>query len=185
MRNHRHPTDDTLAGMFHKASRLMARAYHYGDHAQHAQHRVMSIIMDQGGTMPQGELLEILDVRSSSLSELLGKLERQGLVERQRSEKDKRSFEVSATEEAKAAYDNPTTAPSDGSHFFACLDQAEQEQLRGLLEKIINTFAEESGPEIRGHGFERGCGRGQNRGKGDGFFGLGRGNLGGKGRGGQ
>ena len=67
---------------FARASRMMARSFHRRAHAHHAQEHVLSIIREQG-PMKQSALLELLDVRSSSLSEVLGKLERNGLIERQ------------------------------------------------------------------------------------------------------
>merc|ERR1711879_507461 len=79
----------------------MARTYHRRDNAHHAQDRVLSIIREHG-SINQRELLELLDVRSSSLSEVLRKLEDNELITRQRDDNDRRSFVVSATEQAEA-----------------------------------------------------------------------------------
>lgn len=169
MRHHRHPDDDSLAGKFRYASRLMARAHHRDDHAHHAQHRVLSIIMERD-TIPQGELLEILDVRSSSLSEILRKLERRELITRQRSEKDKRSFEVSVTPKAKTMFADREENESEGDQLFDCLDETEQEQLKNILEKLIGSHGDEDSHRCRGcrdEGQGRGKGRrGRGRGRG-------------------
>ena len=55
------------------------------------------------GEMTQRELLELLHTSSAALSEVLGKLEREGLIKRGRSEADKRQLEVSLTEAGKGA----------------------------------------------------------------------------------
>ena len=63
---------------------------------------VLKTLLTQGG-MTQRELLEQLHTSSASLSEVLGKLEREGLVERGRSMADKRQLEVSLTEAGRDA----------------------------------------------------------------------------------
>lgn len=65
------------------------------------QHVLKTLLLQ--GEMTQRELLELLHTSSASLSEVLGKLEREGLVERGRSEADKRRLEVSLTEAGKEA----------------------------------------------------------------------------------
>ncbi|WP_272698899.1 MarR family winged helix-turn-helix transcriptional regulator [Desulfovibrio sp. Fe33] len=154
-----------LAGLFRLASRLMARACHGLDQAQHAQHRVLSLLLENG-PMPQGELLEILDVRSSSLSELLRKLEDRGLILRERNEDDRRSFIISPTDAAKDL--GPDRDGMDGQ--FDCLDNEEREQLRIILGKLVASLRED--PMTGGPG--RGFGRGGRGGRGNGF-GRGRG----------
>jgi len=168
-----------LAGLFRLASRLMARASHRRDSAHHAQHLVLSILLENG-PMPQGELLEILDVRSSSLSELLRKLEDRGLVLRERNPEDRRGFIISPTDQARALV--PANGDADPDNLFDCLDQTEREQLRTFLGKIVASLRED--PMTGGPG--RGFGRGGRGGKGNGPGGPdGRGQGPGKGRGGR
>ncbi|OIQ50074.1 HTH-type transcriptional regulator MgrA [Pseudodesulfovibrio hydrargyri] len=170
-------SDAELAGLFRLASRLMARASHRRDFSHHAQHLVLSILLENG-PMPQGELLEILDVRSSSLSELLGKLEDRELILRERNPEDRRGFIISPTDRARALVpDNG----DDTDSLFACLDQAERDQLRSILGKLVASLRED--PATGGPG--RGCGRGghgQGFGKGRGGRGqgMGRGRRGGR-----
>ncbi len=75
-----------------------------------------------------------LGVRSASLSEVLAKLERRGLITRQRNENDKRGFIVAANDIQTPATE---TAKHGNYDFFACLDDKEQEQMKDLLKKII------------------------------------------------
>ncbi|WFS62715.1 MarR family transcriptional regulator [Pseudodesulfovibrio thermohalotolerans] len=157
-----------LAGLFRLASRLMARVCHGLDQAHHAQQRVLSLLLENG-PMPQGELLEILDVRSSSLSELLRKLEDRGLILRERNEDDRRSFIISPTDEARALARDDGGA--DGQ--FDCLDDEEREQLRTILGKLVASLREDPMSGGPGRGFGPG-GRGGRGGRGNGF-GRGRG----------
>lgn len=161
-----------LAALFLHATRLMARAYHRRDHAHHAQSRVLAILRERG-PIPQSELLEILDVRSSSLSEILGKLERHGLIARSRNEEDKRGFVITATEQAEA---RPGDRRGEGADaLFACLDDTERTQLGDILEKLVAALKDDPLCREPGHG-PRGCGhRGHDHGWHRHFHGRGRG----------
>jgi DNA-binding MarR family transcriptional regulator len=159
--------DETgLARLFRRASRLMARGYHQLDHAHHAQQHVLAVIMEKE-PVAQGELLEILDVRSSSLSEVLGKLEHQGMISRERNEKDKRSFVVSATEQARNLNMGRTSDMMNADSLFACLDVEEQAQLRTILEKIVASLKDDPLYRESGRG-RKGVGRGRSQGGGRG-----------------
>ena len=175
-----------LAGLFRLASRLMARASHRRDFSHHAQHQVLSILLDNG-PMPQGELLEILDVRSSSLSELLRKLEDRELILRERNPEDRRGFIISPTDQARALA--PDNGGDNTDALFDCLDEAERGQLRTILGKLVASLREDPATGGPGRGFGRGGrgGRGNGPGGGKGF-GKGRGGRGqgfGRGRGGR
>ena len=164
--DHIETTDNQdLADLFRRASRLIARVYHRRDHAHHAQGHVLSIIRERG-SINQGELLEILDVRSSSLSEIIRKLERKGLITRERNEKDRRGFIVSAIERPDDQPPDPCRARESSGNFFTCLDDEEQVRLRTILEKIIASVKED--PLSREPGcshHKQGGGRRHGRGK--------------------
>ena len=59
--------------------------------------RVLTLLQESDG-ISQRKLALILDIRPQSLSELLGKLERDGLIRREKNEDDKREILVSLTE---------------------------------------------------------------------------------------
>lgn len=157
---------EDLADLFRRASRMMARHAHRSSQAPHAQQRVLSLVR-QRGPITQGELLELLDVRSSSLSEILRKLENNGFIVRRRNEADKRGFILSMHKDAPmdpqifAEPRRHTTQP-----LFSCLTQEEQQQLRTLLVKMITCSGQE-GLE------ENGVGDGYHRRKGGGGHGPG------------
>ena len=58
------------------------------------------------GEMRQRDMGYILNIRPQSLGEVLGKLERAGLVTRRTSEKDRRVLLVSITEKGRACVQN-------------------------------------------------------------------------------
>ncbi|KAB1443193.1 MarR family winged helix-turn-helix transcriptional regulator [Pseudodesulfovibrio senegalensis] len=158
-----------LVSLFRHASRLMARADHAcprdgrgwrgrgAPQAHHAQGRVLAIIHDKG-PISQGELLEMLDIRSSSLSELLGKLQSKGLIERERNEADRRSFTIRATALADELMQAQGDADGDVSRLmFSLLDPEEREILHGLLLKVVRSMqgsldCRGVGPQGRGPG---------------------------------
>ena len=137
-------SNEKLVDLFRWASRLMARSYHRREHSHHAQARVLTIIQEKG-SINQRELLEILDVRSSSLSEVLGKLERSGQIVRKKNEEDKRSFIITAADEAQAPGEGPADVSGEGAESpFACLDDQERQQLGNILEKLVQTLKDDS-----------------------------------------
>ncbi len=150
---HARDEHEMLVSTFRHASRLMARAYHQQDHAHHAQGHVLSLIMEKG-PMNQGELLEILDVRSSSLSEILSKLERNGYITRERDETDKRRFIISATSKANEMTGNDIEARRENAqHLFSVLSDEERTQLQTILNKIVTSLKDEA--ECRGRHCKR------------------------------
>jgi DNA-binding MarR family transcriptional regulator len=116
-----------LARLFHHASKMMARSYHRHSHAHHAQAHVYTIIRERG-PLSQKDLLNTLDVRSSSLSEVLNKLEQRGLIVRKRDENDKRRFIVSANHDAERRFGAHGKACLDGVEIFETLDDEEKDR---------------------------------------------------------
>ena len=133
--------------------------------------RTLSVLADNDGATSR-ELCEILDVRPSSLSELLGKMEEHGLVTRQTSEEDKRAAKVLLTGEGKTAAANlKENMEKHAAEFSACFTDEEAAQFCTLADKLsahLEATAAE-GPDFpHGHcgpgfGPGRGCGRGPGR----------------------
>ena len=97
----------------------------------------------------QKDLGAILDIRSQSLGELLAKLEKQGLIERESSEEDKRVMMVRLTEAGKAGGEEQE-ASSDADSFASCLSEEERTNFAGYLRRIIESLEEELGVEGAG-----------------------------------
>ena len=58
-------------------------------------------LLDEADSISQRKLASILEIRSTSLSELLAKLQKKGYVSRTVSEKDKRTYLISLTPKGK------------------------------------------------------------------------------------
>ena len=81
----------------------MRRCGHYLAHragAVSSRERMLRLLAERG-EMQQSDLVYLLELRSASVSEQLGKLEAQGLVERRRSDRDRRAFALRATDEGR------------------------------------------------------------------------------------
>lgn len=125
------------------------------------QGRLLAALVEHDGATTR-ELVELLDVRPSSLNETLSRLEGRGLVERRQSAADGRQVEVHITEEGREFA--RAVAERDPSAMFDCLTDEEREQLGVLLDKVIASMGE------KGRGC---CGHGRGHGHGEGAGGHG------------
>lgn len=93
--------------------------------------------------MTQQALLEEMGVRAASLSELLGKLEAKGYVKKEKSETDKRNYNVSITEDGiQAMEEMHMKHQSVMSDLLSGLDPDERQQLAALLSKLHTQWSE-------------------------------------------
>ncbi|MDL2238219.1 MarR family transcriptional regulator [Christensenellaceae bacterium OttesenSCG-928-K19] len=159
--------ENNLMHNFHKAVKMMGRGmffYTKGERPMHhGQGRLLELIREMQ-PVGQKDLVEKLDIRPSSLSEMLKKLETKGLIERRQDEQDKRNVVVSLTGEGQKVAEQQTDGRDEITRkMFAALNAEEQEQLNGLLEKLIaswkESFDRQEFPERRpcgphGHGFD-------------------------------
>mgnify|MGYP003183462035 CR=1 FL=1 len=128
------PDRDSLGG-------LMRRCGHYLVHRAGlpgSRERMLRLLAERGD-MSQADLVCLLELRSASVSELLGKLEAQGLVTRRRSEEDRRGLTISLTEAGRAQ------APSDLGQdaAFSALAEDERAMLKALLQKLLDSWEAE------------------------------------------
>ena len=101
-----------------------------------AQQRVLNILSEEDG-LTQGILAEILDVRPSSLAEVLKKLEMRGDIKRIEDEKDKRIKNVFITEAGRKKVTASSVNKDRSSEFFMGLTFDKQQELNGLLTELI------------------------------------------------
>ena len=96
-----------------------------------------------GGEMSQQELGMHFDLKPGSLSEILSKLEVNGLIERSRNPKDRRQLTIRLTETGR---ENARIDQAARIRFreraFSALTHDEREQLAEMLEKIRVTWEE-------------------------------------------
>ena len=125
-----------------KMSRYFARTHNGSTNPLVGQYRCI-YTLHETGTISQKELAEILQIRSTSLSELLLKLEKKGFVSREAAAQDKRRLLVSLTprgeEEAREYQKLRVNAYAD---MVSPLSEEEKEQFYGILCKIKNHYGE-------------------------------------------
>ncbi len=106
--------------------------------APHREREKVLSLLDENEGVGQRQLALLLDIRPQSLSELLLKLERDGLVQREKNPADKREVLVSLTPEGRersAGFESERRRAAEA--VFAPLTPEERETLSGLLEKLV------------------------------------------------
>ncbi|WP_053084451.1 MarR family transcriptional regulator [Companilactobacillus ginsenosidimutans] len=129
-------TDD-LMKQLHFISKASNQYMHQNKQRLTGQQRVLSIL-NLEDNLSQSYLQEVLDLRPSSLAELLKKLEDKGDITRSEAPDDKRIKRVSLTDQGrKAAQENASFKDADVTEkFFEGLSDVDQQQLKDNLEKI-------------------------------------------------
>lgn len=93
------------------------------------QDRIVMILNENGGTMSQKTLQQLLRIQPGTISEILSKMEEKNLIERNRYSKDKRaSLITSKVLEAVS---------EEKESFFEVLNDEEKENLKNLLKKVL------------------------------------------------
>lgn len=101
-----------------------------------SQKRIL-IILNETGTMTQQALTKRLGVQPGSASEVIGKLESAGLIQRQMNENDHRTTDIQLTElgkqKAQIAFQQRQQRHQD---MFRCLSDEDKQVFLTLLEKL-------------------------------------------------
>lgn len=114
-----------------------AHAFRHGGAALRGRDLVLEALGSHGGTMSQRNLLDLAGTRPASLSELLSRMETEGLISRMPDEQDRRGMVVELTEsgtEAARAAGNPHR--SSAADAFSALSDEEKSQLEQLLARV-------------------------------------------------
>jgi DNA-binding MarR family transcriptional regulator len=112
------------------------------------QGKLLRMLLERDGILMK-DIVEELDIRPSSASELVAKLEKRGFIRTETDAQDKRAKRVYATEKALQYADKLKTAHGEmTAEVFAALTDEEQAQLLALLRKVTDSMASrESGAE--------------------------------------
>ncbi|MCD7746380.1 MAG: MarR family transcriptional regulator [Lachnospiraceae bacterium] len=125
-----------------KLELLDARLHQCGHYLYHhtAGPRQMTVLqlLQKNGPMSQQDIQEALDIQAGSVSELISKLESKGFLLRKREESDRRRVVISLTDRGLALETKPQEEILSGR--YRALEEAEQEQLAGLLEKLLDDW---------------------------------------------
>lgn len=121
-----------------------------------SQKRILTILSETG-TITQRELTQRLGIQPGSASEVIAKLENACLLTRTESEADRRTVDITLTEEGKRQAEE-AKAQRLGRHqeMFSVLSDEEKGQLLALLEKVNmdwgQRFARHHGHHHHGEG---------------------------------
>lgn len=125
-----------------KMSRYFAKTHNGSTSPFVGQYRCI-YTLNETGTITQKELGEILQIRSTSLSELLLKLEKKGFVKRIPSTQDKRTLLVSLTQEGhEEALKYQKLRVNAYCDMVSPLSEEEKNQFYSILSKIKNHYME-------------------------------------------
>ncbi|MGN0406983.1 MAG: MarR family winged helix-turn-helix transcriptional regulator [Bacteroides sp.] len=114
-----------------------AHYLHYKKPAYRGRSKALHCLIDEGA-LSQRELMERMDIKAGSMSELLHKMENDGLIERKRDTSDKRNILVSITEYGKeqlAHFDEERMERAKDT--FEVLNRKEKEELEKILSKML------------------------------------------------
>ena len=142
-------------------SRLFQKCTHLAQHRKghmHGRGHILITLLKQG-ELTQRELMDDADVRSSSISELMGKMEADGLISREKDENDKRNLRISLTEKGRAEAQAQLESRKQSSRdLFQTLNEEEKAQLENILGKLLDSWKQDGMHEGRGR-----CCKGQHR----------------------
>ena len=117
----------------HKFAERLARLRLLPPHAG-----ILGILRKTGG-MSQQALAEVLQMHPSGLVAIIDELEERGLVRRQDSREDRRTYELHLTDKGQVALrDVARIAQEHNDSLCAVLSQHEREQLTDFLQRIAN-----------------------------------------------
>ena len=110
---------------------------HYHRGGRSGRSPMLCVLANNGGSMSQQELGLYFELKPGSLSEMLSKLESDGLIVRTRDERDRRQLNVHLT---PAGQDQAQSELEATARFheecFTCLTREEQLQLANMLDRI-------------------------------------------------
>lgn len=155
---------DSLLHQLHQCTNLVHRRGHQLRQVEQdegvffrGQARLLGALLENDG-LSQKELVEVLDIRPSSVGELVVKLEQNGYVERRQNEQDRRIINVYLTDDGrKLATSAAEKRDSFLEDLFSGLTPEETDQLSALLNKLSDSLQEKLGEDAADDPFGR-CG---------------------------
>ena len=99
--------------------------------------RILSTLLEHG-ELQQRELQDILEVRSGSLSEMLAKIENDGLVEKIRNEQDRRNYNLKLTEKGmNNAIQMQTLYDDKIKQLLSCFTDCQAKDFLAMLDVLL------------------------------------------------
>lgn len=141
---HDHEPENRLGYLLDRCGSIFAHRIGGG---KRGQKNIMAVIAQHPG-ITQKELVDILGIQPASVSELLMKLEQNGLILRQKDDEDRRRIRVRLTEAGMRQQPTEETLEDP----FHVLSPDEQNQLCVLLEKLLTDWQQRTFSQRPHHG---------------------------------
>ena len=123
---------DKLVYNFLDINRTMRSLYE----GRGSQKQILILILE-AGSITQSRLTERLGIQPGSVSEVLSKLEKAGLIARAENPNDRRTTDILLTEQGKIqAQEAATRRSMRHEEMFSCLTEEEKGTLLAMLEKV-------------------------------------------------
>lgn len=103
---------------------------------------LLKILLKKDGLSNKG-IVKLMDIRPSSVGELVGKLEKRGYVRRKIDPNDKRSSLIFLTDKGKSAEKSFNVQNRMMNSLFHGITKEEQKQLSIILERVINPISDD------------------------------------------
>ena len=111
---------------------------------------IICALLKHGDAMPQRELMNMFELKAGSLSEVLTKIERDGLIERTLDPQDRRQRIVRLTEEGHAqAMLEQQSRESFRAQALSCFNEDERTQLEDMLARVTAHWKDIE-PDLKG-----------------------------------
>jgi DNA-binding MarR family transcriptional regulator len=140
--------------LFTALHRLLRQMHRFSHRAEsgHGHYRELSrllLLIAENDGIIQRDLAEEMDVRPSSMTEMLLKMERLGLVVRKQDEKDQRVMHIYLTDEGKnAAEESSKATGAMADAMYQSLTEEEIGQLLALIEKLSSNLEKLDTPDM-------------------------------------
>ncbi|MDO4312975.1 MAG: MarR family transcriptional regulator [Eubacteriales bacterium] len=135
---------------------ICSRYVRHYRHKNIAQDRVIELLGNNGSKMSQKEIQNRLGIRAASVSELVSKLDNRGMVVKEKSEEDRRAFNIVLTEKGKKEFEEIINSDDEYKGLFSVLSEEECVALNNILEKLGNDWLNKE-PDILENQHRRGA----------------------------
>ncbi len=108
-------------------------------HHHGGQRRILRLLADRG-FIQQSDLQQLLQVQAGSISEILAKMERRGVLERVKDETDRRKTVVRITKAGKEYAQSFCKEQCRSEDAFAALNAEQKEKLKELLRTLLASW---------------------------------------------
>lgn len=134
--------DNQLCFRLYTASRLISQAYHplLSEHAVTYPQYLVLLVLWEKDSQPVNEIAKRLFLETNTVTPLLQRMEKEGLISREKGKKDGRQMIVSLTDKGKDLQNKLLDVPSAVGRAVAC-NNITSESLPALYNMLDNIIA--------------------------------------------